>query len=453
MLLLMTLFFVALFSFYLLLGNYKTKCNTLENYLFANRSVEFLALLSTLVMTEFNTTTLISYTAAGYSAGLRALLLPTVLFICLIFYAVTVAKKWKHYNGISVTHYLEKRYGKSVGYIASTSLMFTMLLFTATYIRSLTLIISPAFPHLNLWWVRSLLILLMLGISLSGGLIAIIRLDIFSLVAVIVFFPVMVLYCYLAPEKYDIHSSLSWDLPLQNLPPEFIFSLAVLASLSYITAPWYGQKILAAKDEKIAYYAVLGAAIILFILYGLGVYATSLLVKKGVLLTQSETALPYIIHNILPTWLSIAAYVIIFLIGATTITSAWNAMVTLLLNSQSYNTSPYSVKAKQWLTLVLALSSLILSNVIANGVFSLMCFTNIPLISLCFAVLAGFYWKKASTAGAFVSMIAGIVYGFACYYIYGDQGNYMWHLATQGIPIIFVFGIMGSYLFPRSSQP
>lgn len=78
-----------------------------------------------------------------------------------------------------------------------------------------------------------------------------------------------------------------------------------------------------------------------------------------------------------------------------------------------------------------------------------MWFGNIPLVSLCFAVLAGFYWKRASSFGAFLSILGGIIFGYTYYYLYGDQGDYMWHWMLVGVPIIFSAGILGSYLVPN----
>ena len=76
-------------------------------------------------MTEFNTATLIAFSSAGYYARWWAISLPCVFLIGLLFYASTVAKKWKLFNGISVAAYFSQRYGRDVGILAA------IILFTA----------------------------------------------------------------------------------------------------------------------------------------------------------------------------------------------------------------------------------------------------------------------------------------------------------------------------------
>jgi len=64
-----------------------------ENYLLANRGIGLFPLTATLVMTEFNPSTLIAFSSAGYLVGSWALSLPAAFFVGLMFYSLTVAKK------------------------------------------------------------------------------------------------------------------------------------------------------------------------------------------------------------------------------------------------------------------------------------------------------------------------------------------------------------------------
>ena len=52
-----------------------------ESFLVADRSVGFWPLVATLVMTEFNTATLLAFAAVGYRAGPRAIGLSAVFLI------------------------------------------------------------------------------------------------------------------------------------------------------------------------------------------------------------------------------------------------------------------------------------------------------------------------------------------------------------------------------------
>jgi SSS family solute:Na+ symporter len=52
------------------------------------------------------------------------------------------------------------------------------------------------------------------------------------------------------------------------LPFRFVSTLIALTCVTYIVAPWYGQKIFAARDERTAFRAVGWAAVLVFALYG-----------------------------------------------------------------------------------------------------------------------------------------------------------------------------------------
>lgn len=81
-----------------------------DAYLVADRSVGLWALVATLVMAEFNTSTLLAFSATGYSAGPMAIALPLVFLVGLMFYTVTVARHWKRFNRLSVAEYFSERY-------------------------------------------------------------------------------------------------------------------------------------------------------------------------------------------------------------------------------------------------------------------------------------------------------------------------------------------------------
>ena len=86
-------------------------------------------------MTELNTSTLVGFASLGYIYGFSAGLLAFVFLIGLLFYAISVAKKWKQFDGISVTTYFEKRYNPFIGYLTAIILLVAMIGFSANYIK------------------------------------------------------------------------------------------------------------------------------------------------------------------------------------------------------------------------------------------------------------------------------------------------------------------------------
>lgn len=120
-----------------------------EEFLVADRALGLGPLIATLVMTEFNTSTLLAFSAAGYRAGPMALAMPLVFLVGLSFYTATVARAWKRFNRLSVAELFAVRYSAGLGRFASVLLLLAMTGFSATYLKSFTLLLGPWTGALN----------------------------------------------------------------------------------------------------------------------------------------------------------------------------------------------------------------------------------------------------------------------------------------------------------------
>lgn len=428
-LLVASLFLLGLYYF----GIYQ-KVQTGSTYLLADRKTKVFALTATLVMTEFNTATLLSFSSLGYLAGIRALSLPLVFLIGLLFYAFSVARKWKGFDGISVAGYFSKRYGRDVGILASIALLLAMAGFSATYVKSLYLLFAPFFPGLEPWTMSGVLALSVLLLMLRGGLISIIRTDIFSFLVCLCFFPLMAFFSYTgAPVESEM-----------VLPSRFIISLVVLTMFTYILAPWYGQKIFAAQSKKTAFLSVFFSAVIVFALYGLAVLSCSWLKSE---IQDPQQALPMVLLA-LPSGLKGLGFALLFAASATTLSGVWSAMSTLIVGD--FLPQNQGVKSLKGLTALCAFSSFVLANVLVDKVLDKLILANIPVAALSFALLAGFYWKRTSRFGVYLSMIVGWAFGIGSYLYFGEAGGYTWYWAMGGIPAIFISGVIGSLLVPNN---
>jgi len=417
-----------------------------SSYLLANRSVRLFSLVATLVMTEFNTATLLSFSAAGYYANFWALSLSLVFLIGLLFYAWVVSKPWKRFNGLSVAYFFYRRYGRDVGYFVAVILFLAMLGFSAIYLKSLMLLFSPIFPSLSRWQLSAGLVLIIFLMISFGGLFTIIRMDIISFCLIILLFPLLLYCASTLPTTTGTIHAVSFSMMQAALPTKFVLSLIFLTMFSYILAPWYGQKIVSAHSSKTAFMAVVIAAILIALLYGIGIGASVLLKTKGVQLSNPEFAIPYLINYATPHYFKGLAYVIFFCIGATTLVGIWNAMVALLI-------SRLSDENKLWRSYSLKFFCILLSFLGANicnaSLLNTMLLANIPIVALSFALLAGFYWRRVKRLSVYLSTITGILWGVFCYLYYGEQRLYTWHWAIVGIPLIFIIGIVSTLCFEK----
>lgn len=438
------------FSFFALVIVLLLSCKTKKiqsgsDYLFGQRSTKWGALTATLVMTEFNSATLLSFSALGYSVGFKALALPFIFLFGLLFYAFTVAKKWKEFNGLSVAGFFKERYGLKAGMSAAICLLLAMVGFSAVYIQSLTLFFQPLFPSVPPFALSTCFLLCILVMNIRGGLLSIIRTDIVSFLLILSFLPLLAFFIYKTEDATVILAPSNEALPLQ-----FTLSLTLLTMFTYILAPWYGQKIFAAKSPKVAYWSVISAAIILFFFYGFAIFATALMRQKGMTVISADHALPALIHRCLPFGLKGVGYALIFATSATTLTSLWNTLSGIWVADFSIQKEDCPKKVMV-LTALFALLSMALAHLLSSSVLNKMILANIPVAALSFGLLGGFYWKRANTLGFYLSLMIGCLFPLGCYLVFGEKGMYTWYWAIYGIPLTFLFGIIGSFYRPAKN--
>ena len=440
------LLIIFLFGLSILYIGVRKVSRTESSYLVADRQTGFLALTATLAMTEFNTATLVAFTSLGYLAGLWGLILPIIFLIGLLFYAVTVAKKWKSFNGLSVADFFKQRYGSGIGRFASLTLLTSTACFSAAYIKSLVVIFHPLFPEISEWLMSAIIAFVTLLLCIRGGLLSVIHTDILSFIVTLAFFPIMAFFCWNASEVV-IPSWEGIQSGAAQVPFWYITSLIILTMFTYILAPWCGQKIFAAKTDRVAYFSMLASAVIVFFLYELAVFSAVGLNLRGISLANPEQALSHILNH-MPGGLRGLGYSVFFAASATTLIGVWSAMTSMIVGDFFKKGSSRNSTRSVLITICLASISYLLSNTFIDKILDKMILANIPIAALSFALLAGFYWKKSSKGGVYCSIIVGLICGIGSYLLFGEAGGYTLYWSMIGIPMIFLSGILGSYLFP-----
>lgn len=234
----------------------------------------------------------------------------------------------------------------------------------------------------------------------------------------------------------------------EHIPFWYVASLTILTMFTYILAPWCGQKIFAAKNKRVAYLSMIFSAVFVFLLYEFAVASAACLNLSGLILDNPEYTLSYILDNFLPHGFRGLGYSIFFAASATTLIGAWNAMTSMVIGDFFYG--KFSEKSRRciFITFCIAICTYLLANVFIDKIFNKIILANVPIAALSFALLAGFYWKKASRCGAYCSIIVGLACGMGSYLYFGEEGGYTLYWSIVGIPLIFLSGILGSYLAP-----
>ena len=428
-----------------------------EEYLVAGRALGLFPLVATLVMTEFNTSTLLAFSAAGYSAGPMALSLPLVFLLGLTFYAVTVARAWKRFDRLSVAELLSDRFSPSLGRTASALLITAMLGFSATYLKSLTLLFAPWTGTASPWVWSAILAVVTLMVVFRGGLAAVVRSDVVGFVLTVVVvggvFVVSRQGPLVAPfpaDQQSVDPIGQWNHAA--LPFRFVTTLIVLTCFTYIAAPWYGQKIFAARNPRIAAQGVALAAVLVFLLYGMTTLAAAAFRARGGLLADPQLVVPAMIAEWLPQGARGIGFATLFVASLTTLSGVWSAMTAMVAADFGW-AEARTISGQQGLTAGFALICWLGANLLGNNILDRLILANIPVAALAFALLAGFHWRRATAAGAWASVAVGVAWGVGCFLIVGEAGGYTWPWAMYGIPLIFATGAVVSLISRRWGAP
>jgi Na+/proline symporter len=429
-----------------------------QDFLVAGRRIGVLALVPTLVMTEFNTTTLLAFSGVGYRAGPMAVGLSAVFLVGLGWYTLAVARRWKRFDRMSVAELFTERYGRGVGRFASVLLIVAMVGFSATYVKSLTLIFAPWSGGLDPWVLSLGLTGLAVGLTIRGGLVSVIRTDVLGFCVTLAVIPALLgvaiyrhggfadLATAFPPEQLTVNPVAQWNNPA--LPYWFVTSLVVITCFTYICSPWYGQKVFAAASERVAVLAVGISAVLVFVLYASAQLAAAFLRVEVSGLAAPETALPVMVGLWLPPFVRGVVYATLLVAAVTTLTGVWSAMVAMAV-ADFAPVRLAGVGRQRVATIAVAVLSWLGANLLVDDILNRLILANIPIAALSFALLAGFYWPQANTAGAWISIAVGVGWGVGCYLYFGDAGGYTWYWAIYGIPLIFGSGVVGSLLSAR----
>ncbi|MED7789146.1 sodium:solute symporter [Francisella sp. 19X1-34] len=408
-----------------------------SNYYTAGKKVGFFALTATLVMTELNTSTLIGFSSLGYTYGFSAISLGLVFLFGLFFYAVTVAKKWKNFDAISVTEYFGYRYNRTFGIFAAICLWVAMLGFGANFIHSITVCLEVVFPGYSQALITFIACLLMFIATINSGLKSIIQIDKISFILCLVLFIFLGFYFYGYNQQENIINVKSHA----NLPISFTLSLVILTCFTYILSPWYGQKIFSAKSAKVAFYSMLVTAVLVSLFYVIAIFITACFAKQLNILNQ-DLALASIIARKLPLAIQIYFYIVIFLIATTTIAALWNTMASVIFAHSNHTKTTNSNRV---LVLFIAILSYLIATFFIDHILDKMLLFNIPIAALSFSLIYGFYGKSKNLIGAVLSTIVGIVVAVILYLSF-DQTMFVFYWAFVCIPIIFIVGFLSIFI-------
>ncbi|MGH9339522.1 MAG: sodium:solute symporter family protein [Acidobacteriota bacterium] len=436
-----------------------------DDYLVAGRNLGFLVLTGTLAMTEFNTTTMISYSAFGYTAGLYATMLPLGLMIAMWIYGLVFARRWKRIDATSIADFFELRYGKRFRHVAAFLFLISLILISATYLKAAAKVFGLALG-LSEFWTAVILYLVVLIFTLWGGLVSVAWTDLASAVIATFGIPLLLVFAYFNGGGYSGLSQvfepkyLSWQTTSMMGDPFLPFSLVlgiVLGNvLNWQGNPWNAQRMFAARDEQTAFRSVLTAAALVSLLYMMPIATSAFVRVRFANIRDPELAFAYALVEWLPVGLVGLMLAVIFAIAQSTVSSIWNTTASMLSHDiyrgifKPAASSRDLLRVGRWSTFLIAAFSFLVSlwvTQVLSGLYLAVIFR----LCLNFTIWAGFLWYRANRVSAWVSTTIGVTLGL--YFSATIPGNaWITYMNLAGNGLLFLGGILACFLVRPSPQ-
>lgn len=413
-----------------------------EDFNLAGKKTGLFALTATLVAAEFNTATLIGGASVAYSFGTVGIWYTSLIFIpVFLTYALTVSKRYRRLNIETVPQYFERRFGnKNLG--AQTRVLTTIItLFyawfaPASYLAGIS-VIGSILLGVNPILFSVTIVVICLVLSLAGGLMTAIGLDIVAFIMIVIGVPTIF---FIGLDAAGGLSNLAqvyepkllslkpvWDTDV-NFPIALTWGLQI--TFLYIASPWYGQRIFSAKNEDVAFKGMIFNTGLITILYAFIALATMLAKVSMPELARPEEALPLLIANFGHPIIQGLLLVMLLLVGTSTMIAVWNSAISTIMSDivrrylAKNKSEQYYINVSRLGLLIIAISTLFFGIVFVGNIQNSLLYLSAFIGMVAVPIIISIYWKRYTAKAAFISMIVGLIYsgiglasGFPTYFI------------------------------------
>jgi SSS family solute:Na+ symporter len=443
------------------------RTKTYKDFNLAGRRVGLTRLVASLGAAEFNTATLIGAASVSYLYGTVGIWYTSIVFIVVFgVYTLTVAKPYRRLRVSTIAEFFERRYSGRLAEPTRAAASILTGIFTwlspATYMAGLTVVATvmlgvPPLPAVIV------ITLFCLALALMGGFMTAVTFDVVAYSLIIVMVPVLFLVGYVTaggfsslPEVYEarfLSFEPVWDIESYGFAA--ILTWGFQTTLLYIAAPWYGQRIFAAKNERVAFTAMGINTILLVVLYAL-IAATTMFSRVLMPnLSYPEEALPKLAVEYMPAIAQALVLVMLILVGTSTIMAIWNSGVSIVVNDifRRYiapnKSDTFYIQISRVTFIALAAVTLILALSMVGNILIALTYVGVATALLAFPIIAGLYWKRFTTNAAFWSLVISTTYVVIALII-----GLPYHMISPiGVPIGILVGLAITFWGPNDDDP
>lgn len=324
----------------------------------------------------------------------------------------------KNLPGDALPDYLESRYSSALARLQSYVWIIFGLLYIPIQLKTVASILQVVLPNLNTYTC------MFIGVTIAAAYTAFAGMKGSSVVGRVVCVATYILlagFIFVNLGKFGGYSSLVAQLPeghdkLSAMPTQQIVAWMIGGILSSIVLQSVLQPVLAAKDDKSARngcilgYVIAGPICILTATIGMMARA------KNPDLGDGSTAFAWAIKDMTSPVVAGIIFAVMTMIVAATLATMMMATGTILTNIYKKQINPKAddkklLSVSRIGTIAVAYLSLLLGFFIPSAQMTNMFLTVNYMVTtpFSFAVLAGLFWKRTNSKGAFCSVIAGII--------------------------------------------
>jgi solute:Na+ symporter, SSS family len=407
-----------------------TRIKNTSDFAVAGRSLPLIMVITTTFATWFGAETVMGIPAKFVQGGLGALVEdPFGAGTCLILVGLFFAARLYKLNLLTIGDYYRARYGKGIEVFCSAAIILSYLGWVAAQITALGLVFSVltngAMSETAGMIVGTLAVLIYVVI---GGFLAVAITDFIQMIVLVIGLSIIAMFSAKLAGGTGAVIDMAHNANLWHFLPEakftdiaFFVGSAVTMMLGSIPQQDVYQRVMSAKNAPTARAGAVigGASYIIFAFVPMFVVACAVIVMGNDAMELAKSDYQRVLPTFVMTKMPLIMQILFF--GALLSAIKSTSSATLLAPSTSFtenilkNLRPGMSDRQQLLAMrvtIVVFASLVLAYAIAmkgTSIYDLVSSAyQVTLVGAFVPLVMGLYWKRATTQGAILSLVAGI---------------------------------------------
>lgn len=394
----------------------KKKIKQQDDYVLAGRKMGYTLTIGMLVSIMIGTSATMGTAAMGYEFGM---VLVWQALAILAGYVVVgfIAKRLRNTGKWYIPDIMEERYGRSAKIFTSIILILAVIAIFGAQIIAMGIIFNMVGNPFGISYSVAIIIvgLILVLYTMSGGMFAVAYTDIIQFSIILLLFVVILPAFILSdgPTLEAIQISVDPDLwsIWTGLPFLFVLGLIFTYLPGIIIDQTIWQRMMSAKDEKVAKFSSFASGVI-FLFYTIVILALGI-IASGVIpnLENKDEVIPQLIIQYLPNGLIGLGLVAILAVAMSTASSTVLIAGVILIRdlipsvTKKQIAAEKEVRALRIATLVIGIGGILFALTFSGIFYIMMMAYAIFTATLFFPIIFALFWKKATKAGAFWSIL------------------------------------------------